>query len=177
MIERASWRVCLVGCLLSVAAPACICIRPQTEPPPFPQEANLVVRRSSEPSVEPFGSCSGFANSYSDDRACFAGWSGTIFDDGSGLGGANTHPSLATYGYTFAFRGERAQLCRHFGDESGDEHGCIRGDVRCARSGELVIHDDGGGHLVGEFEGGGRIEAAFRFQLPVDAGVRADSWP
>lgn len=136
-----------------------------------------MVRRSSEPSVAPFGSCSGFTNPLGHDGFCGTEWSARILEDGSGFGGANQTPMFHTYGYAFAFRGEGAQLCRYFGDELGDQHGCIRADVRCARSGELVIHDDGGGFIVGEFEGGGHIEAAFRFQRPVDAGVRADASP
>ncbi|MFO0714731.1 MAG: hypothetical protein U0353_33130 [Sandaracinus sp.] len=171
--------VWLVLAWVSVGAlgAGCICIRPQTSPPPFPEQANLAVRRSSEPSPAPFGACTGFTNSFGHDGFCSGGWDASFFEDGSGAGGANQSPQLQTYGYAFSFVGDRAQLCRYFGDELGDEHGCTRGDVRCARSGELVIHDDGGGHIVGEFEGGARIEAAFRFRFPVDAGVRADSWP
>ncbi len=136
-----------------------------------------VVRRSGEPSVAAFGSCSGFTNSLGHDGYCGTEWGASILEDGTGSGGVNQSPMLSTYGYAFSFVGDRAQLCRYYGDELGDEHGCIRGDVRCATSGELVIHDDGGGHIVGDFEGGGHIEAAFRFRFPVDAGVRADSGP
>ena len=66
------------------------------------------------------------------------------------------------------------ETCEH--ESEGDAPGADA-YVRCATSGELVLHDDGGGHIIGNFDGGGRIEAAFRFQFPVDAGVRADSWP
>jgi len=166
----------VVGLAVSLA-PGCICIRPDTSLPSFEEAAHLTVRRSSEPSRDPFGACSGFTNSFSDDRVCGTAWDARIAEDGSGHGGANQQPQLSTYGYAFSFVGDRAQLCRYFGDEQGDAHGCLRADVRCATSGELVLHDDGGGHIIGNFDGGGRIEAAFRFQFPVDAGVRADSWP
>ncbi len=153
-------------------APPC----PEIHGPPFPEAAHLTVRRSTEPNTTPFARCSLFPGSLGAE-ACEGAWSGTIFDDGTGVAGTNTHPSLATYGYILQFVGERAQLCREFGGEWPDERGCPLSDVRCATSGELVITAGGGGSLVADFDGGGRVEAAWVFRVPVDAGARADSWP
>lgn len=71
-------------------------------------------------------------------------------------------PELSTYGYVLGFDAERGQLCREFGDEFGDEHGCTRRDVICASSGEIVI-TDGGASVIADFPDGGHVEAAWRF--------------
>lgn len=47
-------------------------------------------------------------------------------------------------------------------EEVGDERGCMRRDVRCASSGEVVI-TAGGASVVADFPDGGHVEAAWLF--------------
>lgn len=147
--------------VVAVLMAGCVCRSvASTQAPPFPTEAHLAVRRSTGPDVAPFGTCSGFEGSLGGDP-CSATWFGSLSGE-RGLASVYYPPQLSTYGYLLVFDGERAQLCREFGDELGDEHGCPRRDVRCASSGEVVITERGAS-VVADFPGGGHVEAAWLF--------------
>ena len=140
--------------------------------PSFPAEAHLLVRRSPGPDVEPFAVCSGFEGSLGPDQ-CGSPWSGRLFFGEEGGASVAYPPQFSTYGYILWFDGERGQLCREFGDETGDLNRCVRRDVRCASSGEVVV-TEGGASVVAIFPGGGQVEAAWLFWGASDAGSASD---
>jgi hypothetical protein len=156
--------------LCSALAVGCICLRVDPFPAPFPEGARLRVRYEHGTSPpEPFAACGGFSGSFGTDF-CGGAWTGQRTADG-GFASGNERPQLATYGYSVEYHGEVGRLCRYFGDESGDEHGCQRRDVRCASSGEIVVMDEGAS-VIADFEGGGRVEAAWAHRPLGDAGPR-----
>lgn len=74
---------CVRATLPTDAAAPC----PEIHGPPFPEAAHLTVRRSTEANMAPFSRCSLFPGSLGAD-ACAGPWSGTIFEDGTGVAGA-----------------------------------------------------------------------------------------
>lgn len=176
---RARWRGAgaLSWLTFGIGATGCVCldIDRDTSAPPFPEAATMTVRTSDGPDVEPFSTCVlGFAGGLGADP-CGASWTGRRSGAGGSAVSGRYPPQLSSYGYHLVFDGTRAQLCREFGDEFGDERGCMRRDVQCATSGELVV-TAGGASFTADFSTGAHMEGAWRFPdaTPSDAGPPPD---
>lgn len=166
-----SWGV--VGLHMS----SCVCLEVgrHTSAPAFPGAATMTVRTSDGADVGPFSACTrGFERTLGTDP-CGTTWHGNRPEAGGAATSGMYPPQLSSYGYLLVFDGTRAQLCREFGDEVGDDRGCMRRDVQCATSGEVVV-TAGGASFTADFSTGAHMEGAWLFPVPVDAGPPIDTW-
>ena len=167
-----------MGVALGAHASSCVCLEVgrNTSAPPFPGAATMTVRTSDGADVEPFSACTPRFERTLGADPCGVSWQGSRFGDGGSAMSGMYPPQLSSYAYLLVFDGTRAQLCREFGDEFGDERGCMRRDVQCATSGELVL-TEGGASFTADFSSGAHMEGAWRFPdtTPRDAGPLIDT--